>query len=396
MIKKSVPAIFLIFSFLAFATPYGNKDANIFALLNEFSAATKNKNEIDKNLPKIKESAEEISGKLADTKKDSALKKLCKNDRMLRATSERIKKKTDEILNVLNNSLINNDEKSLRLNTLISNLESDIQIFEAYNSLYVKEAENLSARKSKIIFLILVCLAFLSLASIICVFVLNRRLLHKSEVSRKITRLLENERKRISRDLHDGVIQDIRSIKFESDRINSQKISAISDKTIKELRSVCYSLSPPDLSLESGAKIETLLSSLCREFQKKNKINCVFAADENLPEIKSKDKMLAVYRIVQEALQNISLHSNAQNCSVIVRKVVRKIQKKQKVRKRNQESLAVFITDDGNGFDVDDCLKKPFHFGLKSMFERAEQIGALLKIESEAGDGTEIKLELKK
>lgn len=392
MIKKSAVAIFLIFSFLCFATPYANKDANVFVLLNEFSGITKNKNEINKNLALIKEKAEKVSGSLENIKSDSALKKLCKNDRMLRTTAARIRNKTDEILEIFNTNLINDDEKLLRLKTLISNLESDIQIFETYNSLYVKEVENLSARKTKIIFIVLICLAILALSSVVCVFILNRRLKRKSEVSKKITSLLENERKRISRDLHDGVIQDLRSIKLESDRISSQTISDISDKTIKELRSVCYSLSPPDLHLESGASIETLLLSLCREFQKKKKIACSFFADENLPKIKSKDEMLAVYRIVQEALQNISVHSDAQSCSVVVKKV----QKKKSGRKRNTESIAIFITDDGNGFDVDESLKKPFHFGLKSMFERAEQIGAALKIESAAGDGTEIKLELKK
>lgn len=379
-------------SLLCFATPYADKDANAFVLLNDFSRITKNKNEINKNLALIKEKAEKISENMENIKSDCALKKLCKNDRMLRATAARIKNKTDEILEIFNNNLINDDEKLLRLKTLISNLESDIQIFETYNSLYVKEVENLSARKTKIIFIVLICLAILALSSVVCVFILNRRLKRKSEVSKKITSLLENERNRISRDLHDGVIQDLRSIKLESDRISSQTISDISDKTIKELRSVCYSLSPPVLHLESGASIEALLLSLCREFQKTNKIACSFFADENLPKIKSKVEMLAVYRIVQEALQNISVHSDAQSCSVVVKKV----QKKKSGRKRNTESIAIFITDDGNGFDVDESLKKPFHFGLKSMFERAEQIGAALKIESAAGDGTEIKLELKK
>lgn len=225
------------------------------------------------------------------------------------------------------------------------------------------------------------CLALLIFAFGAAILILKARLHRKSVVSKKITQILENERRRISRDLHDSVIQEIRSIKLESDRIKNDKISEISENTISELRSICYNLTPPDLNLESGATLEILLAGLCSDFQKNSKIKCIFAADENLPEIKSKDKMLTIFRIVQEALQNISEHSNAQNCSVVA---------------RNKGGLVIFITDDGNGFDLRTEMEKPFCFGLKTMFERAEQIGAVLTVESAAGDGTEIKLEIEK
>lgn len=276
---------------------------------------------------------------------------------------------------------IDKSDKADKINFLRSEIKPDAQIFATYKETYLQINENYDVQKNKAVRAALFCLALLIFAFGIAILILKARLHQKSAVSKRITQILENERRRISRDLHDSVIQEIRSIKLESDRIGNGKISEISENTINELRSICYNLTPPDLNLESGATLEILLAGLCSEFQKKNKIKCIFVADENLPEIKSKDKMLTIFRIVQESLQNISEHSNAQNCSVVV---------------RNKDGIVIFITDDGNGFDLASEMKKPFCFGLKTMFERASQIGAILSIESAAGDGTEIKLEIKK
>lgn len=273
---------------------------------------------------------------------------------------------------------IDKSDKAGKINFLRSEIKPDAQIFATYKKTYLQISENYDVQKNKAVRAALFCLALLIFAFGIAILILKARLHQKSAVSKRITQILENERRRISRDLHDSVIQEIRSIKLESDRIGNGKIS---ENTINELRSICYNLTPPDLNLESGATLEILLAGLCSEFQKKNKIKCIFVADENLPEIKSKDKMLTIFRIVQESLQNISEHSNAQNCSVVV---------------RNRDGIVIFITDDGNGFDLALEMKKPFCFGLKTMFERASQIGAILSIESAAGDGTEIKLEIKK
>lgn len=225
---------------------------------------------------------------------------------------------------------IDKSDKADKINFLRSEIKPDAQIFATYKETYLQINENYDVQKNKAVRAALFCLALLIFVFGIAILILKARLHQKSAVSKRITQILENERRRISRDLHDSIIQEIRSIKLESDRIGNGKISEISENTIDELRSICYNLTPPDLNLESGATLKILLAGLCSEFQKKNKIKCIF------------------------------------------------------------------ITDDGNGFDLASEMKKPFCFRLKTMFERASQIGAILSIESASDDGTEIKLEIKK
>jgi signal transduction histidine kinase len=87
------------------------------------------------------------------------------------------------------------------------------------------------------------------------------------------------------------------------------------------------------------------------------------------PEVK-----VALYRIAQEAINNIVKHAQAQQVTVTLR--------------REEERLLLCVRDDGQGFDLEDA--PPDHFGLETMRERAEAIGAQLVIESEPGVGTQV------
>jgi two-component system sensor histidine kinase DegS len=86
---------------------------------------------------------------------------------------------------------------------------------------------------------------------------------------------------------------------------------------------------------------------------------------------------LAIYRIVQEALHNVESHANAHGASVLL--------------SFQSDRLRVVIEDDGQGFEPDRVLTDPGdHFGLPSMLERAQSIGASLRVDSAVGQGARI------
>lgn len=256
-----------------------------------------------------------------------------------------------------------------------------------YNSIFYNKSLNFR-------FILISCVFCLLVLSLILIFYLRRKNFRlkveqqkNQEYMNLILEVLENEREKISNELHDTVAQEIQAIKIEAEKESQKdfrKISEISQNCVKEMREICYNLLPPDLKLNKiYVKVENLLEFLCEKFQRENPaIECNFRADENLPEIKNSDTMLNIFRIVQEALSNIKKHSKATFCSVVA------------CREKNM--IVIFITDNGTGIKKEILQKgRKFHFGLHSMKSRALAIGAEIQILSEIDDGTEIILKVK-
>jgi signal transduction histidine kinase len=86
-----------------------------------------------------------------------------------------------------------------------------------------------------------------------------------------------------------------------------------------------------------------------------------------------------IYRMAQEALENISRHAYARCVKVELA--------------RRGTNLTFAITDDGRGFDPK-TVRADGHFGLRGMYERAEMIGGRLEVQSELGKGTTIRLQV--
>lgn len=199
---------------------------------------------------------------------------------------------------------------------------------------------------------------------------------------------IEEERKRIAKELHDGIGQNLSLAKFilqllssklESETLNAELTEAKSllEKSITELKDISYNLKPrilDEIGLEPG------LISLC------NKVSAVSSIKGHVQfeELNAKlDNMqeTALFRITQEALNNITRHSGANEFSLRV------IQDDGNVR--------LIISDDGTGFDLEDIqLKSNKSMGLTSMKERAESLGGHFEIETSPGEGTFIAVEI--
>ena len=216
----------------------------------------------------------------------------------------------------------------------------------------------------------------------------SERALH--ELSSKILAAQEQERRRIASDLHDGVAQTLGVVKYsvesriaqlerDNPGLDLRQFESVIDQireAVDDIRKISRNLSPSVLD-EFG--ICVAIDMLCRDFESEVpaiNINCRACVDEiGLPEIVK----VAIYRVVQEALNNIQKYASARQVEVAVAAV--------------DDELSLLIRDDGEGFDAAEVLLGSYQqrgMGLVSMKERVEVTGGTFQLESSPGQGTAI------
>ena len=205
----------------------------------------------------------------------------------------------------------------------------------------------------------------------------------------------EKERAKISRDIHDSVVQDIRVLRLETENLvvdeNSKqkqtKIADLATDCIIKLRNICYNLAPAELTSHNegdSAKVEliSIINSLVQQFSARTHIPCVFKVEEGFEyPVLEKEKTQNLFRVVQEALTNIEKHSYATQASIFM--------------KKDGGSLLIYVTDDGIGMDTEHLnLSNDSHRGLRNMKERMELIGGQIEFFSKPNEGLEITVSL--
>jgi PAS domain S-box-containing protein len=202
----------------------------------------------------------------------------------------------------------------------------------------------------------------------------------------------ENEQRRISMELHDGLGQDLNVLKLRLASIHSrleksqpalQKDSQLAldliDGTINSVRRLAQGMSP---SLLEDLGLSAALGWLIRNFTLECGVR-VLAKPIRIDSYLHRDHQIILYRIVQETLTNVAKHANATTVSVNFRK--------------KKGSLQITIQDNGQGFDVRGQQSKPNDdrgLGLAAMKLRAKMAGGHLEVASCAGKGTRIQVEL--
>lgn len=226
----------------------------------------------------------------------------------------------------------------------------------------------------------------------------NRRLLRElqeKEHSRdilihKLFTAQEDERKRISRELHDGIGQSITSIlaylrlllNNESNPTQKKLINStrtIITSVLEELREMVVNLRPPSLD---DIDIVKVFRQQVFDTAKMNGLIAEFEADEAISRLKLTDNQrLALYRILQESLTNIVHHAHAINIAVHLKLLPNK-------------DIEMAIKDDGCGLSTDilQTAKEKRHLGLYGMQERVELLSGTLKIISHPGRGTTLRI----
>jgi signal transduction histidine kinase len=196
----------------------------------------------------------------------------------------------------------------------------------------------------------------------------------------------EEERTRIARELHDDLSQRMAVLQIGLEQfkrgvpeISSQSqqqlltIAQMASEVSSDIHSMSYQLHPARLELLG---LVASLKGFCGEFSAQHKINVQFLHSD-IPRQIPKDVTLCLYRITQEALQNVAKHSEAAEAEVELLS--------------HSAEIELCISDSGRGFDVESA-KRAAGLGLISMRERLRLIGGHLSIESEPSRGTRIRV----
>jgi signal transduction histidine kinase len=212
----------------------------------------------------------------------------------------------------------------------------------------------------------------------------------------------DEERGRISRELHDTVIQDMRCLLLETEKLNnSGKTVPMMTGLIRKTQDICKDLIPPDFRF---SELPDAIRQLCFDFGERTNIDCRMEIDGSIKlGFLTMEKRLQVFRIVQEALTNIEKHAQAKEAIVTMR--VHEAKASSIGQNANQRFGTVYIgiDDDGKGFKspLDSngqiisgaAAPDKSHIGIISMKERAAILGGILKIITEPGEGALICLE---
>lgn len=203
------------------------------------------------------------------------------------------------------------------------------------------------------------------------------------DMARRLITIQENERRTLSRELHDDIGQAITAIKLGAMALQDEgdperrgeilgEIVGITDQTVTKLRNLSMLLRPPQLDtlgLETALRwqADTLFRSGTPQLELRL---------EPLPGRLDPAVELACFRIAQEALTNILRHSGARQVTLTL--------------EADARMACLVITDDGCGFRPEDV----HGLGLVTMRERAQQLGGSLDIHTAPGQGTRVTVRL--
>ncbi len=260
------------------------------------------------------------------------------------------------------------------------------------------------AKKNFLNFLILSATIILLLSAIM----IYRHFRHKQNVQQNQLRIIqqeqeinnlrfmiqgeEKERTRMARELHDGIMVQLSTIKMNLKTLPAplQSLPASSyvrsdhyeqiihqlENTTKELRQTAHNLMP-DMLLAEG--LPDAVFYFCEAITKNLPLKIIFHQDGPLPRIKA-ELELSIYRIIQELVQNIIKHARASQAIV------------QLFYTENQ-ILAITVEDDGQGFNLTENKHISGGMGLQSIRSRMQVLKGIMEIQTAPGKGTTVYLE---
>jgi signal transduction histidine kinase len=219
---------------------------------------------------------------------------------------------------------------------------------------------------------------------------LDRVNLALQEAQRRLLVERELERKSLSRELHDELIQDLLGLVYRLDDLETttepQKLSNLVEdlqsdvrQMVVDLRQICGNLRPPTIdSLGLGSALQ----SFTNEWQKHTGIAVQLQLAPHLTRL-PEDTELAIFRIVQEALSNVRKHADASGVQVVLEPT-------------SPRMLRLTIRDNGRGlgeFDIQQ-VSRSGHFGLLGISERVALLGGRLKLGNQAEGGAFLEIEV--
>lgn len=196
----------------------------------------------------------------------------------------------------------------------------------------------------------------------------------------------EEERRRISRELHDEAGQSMLFLRLHLEMLESKappdlapklaEARAITERIIAEIRRIVSALHP---SAVEALGLAAAIRHLSARFRKLYPIKLRLKLSPDCARLPCETET-ALYRMVQECFQNIGKHSAASRVNLLLRST--------------DTSLELIIEDDGVGFELDQAVAQSKSFGLKGMRERVALLGGHLEIRSSPGHGATVTVRL--
>jgi signal transduction histidine kinase len=203
----------------------------------------------------------------------------------------------------------------------------------------------------------------------------NRRI----EFTQALIEGQEEERKRIARDLHDGIGQSLLVIKRQLDANKNSTFEnrTLISSTLEEVRSISRDLHP--ILLEKFGITSTLKDVVTRVGDHAPEL-FITTDIEDIDGLLDQKAEVQAFRAVQEALSNVVKHAGATAAKVTVEKV--------------ENGVKIIVQDNGKGFDIEMAVVKSRSLGLRTMSERMATVDGSFKIEAGESTGTVVRLHL--
>jgi signal transduction histidine kinase len=204
-------------------------------------------------------------------------------------------------------------------------------------------------------------------------------------LSLQMSKALEDERRLISRELHDQIGQLLTAIQMKFNKIETstdpsersrcvQEGKALVYRTVTAARDMAMGLRP---SVLDDLGLEAALEWQAREFKRRSGVLLNLNLDGNLSDL-PEGHSTCLYRIVQEALTNCGRHADAKHVELTLH--------------GGKDRISLTVWDDGKGFDSKQSARRGL--GLVGIEERVRELGGSAKILSEVGKGTLLEVEI--
>ncbi|MBE9490348.1 MAG: hypothetical protein IMY67_08660 [Bacteroidetes bacterium] len=254
--------------------------------------------------------------------------------------------------------------------TLYETEKKEKELVEKNTSIQLLEKDSDSFKKLSLIIGIVLVLLF----GLILLYRNQLNLENKKELQEKFSQDLlqsqENERKRISKDLHDGLGQKLLIIKNKLINSGNNNTKELVEESIEEVRLISRDLHPFQLQeLGITKAIEYTINQI-----DENTTLFISSEIENIDNLFAKEQEVNIYRIVQESLSNIIKHAQAEAIKVSIIKTA--------------NSIIISIKDNGIGYNFSEKYNDSKSLGLKTLLERTKFLNGQMKVHSKEGDGT--------
>jgi signal transduction histidine kinase len=194
----------------------------------------------------------------------------------------------------------------------------------------------------------------------------------------------EDVRRLVARELHDRVAQTLTGMLIDLENFKTEQVGwsdvlrqldTMQDSTrqvLQSLRQLLHDLRGEEVV---GDSFVHAVGALVARFEEKTDISVQLTVLPGWPEMISQPASINLYRIIEEALANVRMHSGAHEVRIVL-------------QPNSNDEVSVLIGDDGRGLDTDGSKK--MGFGTVGMRERAMLLGGRIRIDSQEGDGTTV------